>query len=124
MAAVQNYICIALYQYSKRSANGVDLLPIPSVGQSVSQSLHLESLLWQNGLLDPGAIWDGEWGRSRDKCVTWGGNRRRGRCSRWVHSLSWGLRCTLPKWLWGGQTANCCYQLFLNHQQKCFNGNS
>jgi len=29
--------------------------------------------------LDPDAVWDGEWGRSNDGCIRWGGNRRRGR---------------------------------------------
>jgi len=28
--------------------------------------------------LDPDAVWDGDRGRSRDGCVTWGGDRRRG----------------------------------------------
>jgi len=28
-----------------------------------------------------GSVWDGEWGRSRDGCISWGGNRRRGRGS-------------------------------------------
>jgi len=45
------------------SANGVDLLPSPSVGS--------ESVLWQNDWLDLDALWDGEWGRSRDGCIRW-----------------------------------------------------
>jgi len=27
----------------------------------------------------PGATWDGEWGRSRDGCIRWGGYRQRQR---------------------------------------------
>jgi len=27
--------------------------------------------------LDPDAVWSGEWGRSRDGCIRWGGYRRR-----------------------------------------------
>ena len=41
-------------------------------------SVCLESVLWQNSLLDPDAVWDGEWGRSRDGCIRWGGNHRKG----------------------------------------------
>jgi len=36
-----------------------------------------ESVLWQNGPLDPDAVSDGEWSRSRDGCIRWGGDRRR-----------------------------------------------
>ena len=36
-----------------------------------------QSVLWQNGRLDPDAVWGGEWGRSRDGCIRWGGDRRR-----------------------------------------------
>jgi len=36
-------------------------LPRPSVCLSVGP----EIVLWQNGRLDPDAIWGGEWGRSR-----------------------------------------------------------
>ena len=31
--------------------------------------------------MDPGAVWDGKWGRSRDGCIRWDGDRRRGSCS-------------------------------------------
>jgi len=31
-----------------------------------------ESVLWQNGQLDPDVVWGGEWGRSRDGCIRWG----------------------------------------------------
>jgi len=31
-----------------------------------------ESVLWQNGWIDPDAVWNGEWGRSRDGCIRWG----------------------------------------------------
>jgi len=63
------------------SANGVDLSPIPSVGRYVGLCVCPESVPWQNGWLDPDAVWDGEWGRSRDGCITLGGNCRRGRGS-------------------------------------------
>jgi len=49
------------------SANGVELLSIPSVSRSVCVSIWRsvcpERVLWQNGLLDPDAIWDGELSR-------------------------------------------------------------
>jgi len=41
------------------SANSGDLSPIPSV------CLGPESVLWQNGWMDPDAVWGGECGRSR-----------------------------------------------------------
>ena len=31
--------------------------------------------------MDPDAVWNGEWGRSNDGCIRWGGDRRRGRSS-------------------------------------------
>jgi len=43
-----------------------------------------KSVLWQNGWLDPDAVWGGERGPSRDGCISlldWGGDRRRGRGS-------------------------------------------
>jgi len=42
------------------------------VSRSVGRSVCPESVLWQNGCLDPDAVWDGEWGRSRDGCIRWG----------------------------------------------------
>jgi len=39
--------------------------------------------------VDLDAIWDGEWGRSRDGCIRWGGYHRRG-----MGSL--GLNLELP----------------------------
>jgi len=35
--------------------------------------------------VDPDAIWDGELGRSRDGCIRWGCDRRRGRGSLGVN---------------------------------------
>jgi len=35
--------------------------------------------LWQNGRLDPDAVWSGEWGRSMDAVLDGGGDRRRRR---------------------------------------------
>ena len=29
--------------------------------------------------MDPHSVWDGEWGRSNDGCIRWGGDRRRRR---------------------------------------------
>jgi len=48
---------------------------------SVSRSVGLVGELWKNGCLDLDAIWGGEWGRSRDWCIRWGEDRRRGRGS-------------------------------------------
>ena len=50
---------------------------------SVSRSGRPESvgLLWQNGCMDPDAVWDGEWGRSRDGCIRWGWLSSKGRGS-------------------------------------------
>ena len=28
--------------------------------------------------MDLDAVWGGEWGRSKDECIAWGGNRRMG----------------------------------------------
>ena len=36
---------------------------------SVCLSVGPESVLWQNGRLDPDAVWGGEWGRSTDGCI-------------------------------------------------------
>jgi len=47
----------------------------------VSLSVCLESVLWQNGLLDQDAVWDDEWGRSRMGVLDGGSDRRRGRGS-------------------------------------------
>ena len=41
-----------------------DLSLIPSVGLCVFMSVCPESVLWQNGRVDPDAIWDDEWGQS------------------------------------------------------------
>ena len=41
------------------------LSPSLSVGLCVGP----ERVLWQNGSLDPDAVRDGEWGRSRDRCI-------------------------------------------------------
>ena len=37
---------------------------------SVCWSVCLQNVLWQNGWVDPYAVWDGEWGRSSDGCIT------------------------------------------------------
>jgi len=55
---------------------------------SVGRSVGLQSVLWQNGWLDPDAVWDGEWGRSRDEC-----NR-----SGWLSSMGKGQ---FLGWIWG-----------------------
>ena len=40
-----------------------------SPGPSVCLSVWLQSVLWQNGQLDPDAIWGGEWGHPRHSCI-------------------------------------------------------
>jgi len=50
----------------------IDLSSILSVGQCVCLHVCPESVLWQNGWLDPDAVWDGEWSRSRDARVSKG----------------------------------------------------
>jgi len=37
-----------------------NLAVVYPIGQSVCVSVCLESVLWQNGCLDPDAVWDGE----------------------------------------------------------------
>jgi len=53
--------------------------PGPSVGLSVCRSVGAQSVLWQNGWLDPDAVWGGEWGGSRHWCTEWGPRVSRGR---------------------------------------------
>jgi len=48
-----------------------------SVYLSVGRFVGPVGELWKNGWLDLDAVWGGEWGRSRDGCIRWGGNRRR-----------------------------------------------
>jgi len=43
----------------------------------VCRSVCPQSVLWQNALLDPDAVWDGNWGRLRDGVLDGGCNRRR-----------------------------------------------
>jgi len=67
---------------------------------TVCLSVGPQSVLWQNSWLDPDAIWGGEWGWSRDGCITWGGYRQRGRGSFggevWAsHCNQWGLCCVV-----------------------------
>jgi len=38
-----------------------------SVGQSVCQ----QRALWQNGSVNPDAVWNGKRSRSRDECIRW-----------------------------------------------------
>jgi len=48
-----------------------------------------KGVLWQNGWVDPDAIWDREWGQSNDGCIRWGGDRRRGKGSLgWIWGVS------------------------------------
>jgi len=100
---------VALYQYSERKRSSYADLSI-CVCASVCLS---ESVLWQNGWVDPDAVWDGEWGQSNDGCIKWGGDRRSGRGSFGgefgaFHCNQLGLcgivlqeRRTLLKLLWG-----------------------
>ena len=57
----------------------------PSVGLCVS--VWPESVLWQNGWLNPDAVWDIEWGRWRDGCI------RRGPCAPRERVI---LGCVVP----------------------------
>jgi len=50
------------------SAHAMDLLPSLSVGLSVYLSTKCTVA---KGWLDPDAVWDGEWGWSRDGCIRW-----------------------------------------------------
>jgi len=55
-----------------------------------------ESVLWQNGWLDPNAIWGGERGRLRNGCIRWVDDRRSRRGSfasefGASHCNQWGL---------------------------------
>jgi len=47
------------------------LSPIPCVVWSVGLSLCVERVLWQNGSLDPDAVYGDEWGRLRHSCIRW-----------------------------------------------------
>jgi len=63
-----------LYQHSDRSAHVTD---IRLDHLSVCLSVGLQSVLWQNGRLDPDAVWGGEWGWSRDGRIRLGGDCQR-----------------------------------------------
>ena len=56
------------------------------------------------------AVWDGEWGRSSDACIRWGGDRRRGGAVLGVNlgrPTVMGLRdAALPKLLWAVLVSN------------------
>jgi len=56
--------------------------------RSVCVSVCPESVLWQNGWLDPDAIWNGEWGQLRDGCIRWGWWSSKGKGQFW-------------EWIWG-----------------------
>jgi len=76
--------------------------PRPSVGLSVCVSVWPESVLWQNGWLDPDTVWDGEWGRSRDGCIRWGwwSSKGKGQFCGWIlasHCNQWGLCCVVVR---------------------------
>jgi len=88
-----------------------DLSPIPCVGLSVL-SVCPESVLWQIGWLDMDTVWGGEWGRSRDGCITWRpraqaerGRRIRVFCPYWFEwrimhvALQCGCSVPVAEWL-------------------------
>ena len=50
----------------RKRYSSIDLLPRPPVSLCVCLFVCPESVLWQNGCLNPDAIWGGDWGRSRD----------------------------------------------------------
>jgi len=56
-------------------------LLVQTFRQCVGLSVCPECVSWQNGWLDPDAVWGGEWGRSRDGCIRWGWRSSRGRDS-------------------------------------------
>jgi len=79
------------------STLATQLSPIPSVGLSVG----LESLLCQNGCLDPDGVGVAEWGWSRDGCIRCGWQSSKGRGSfvgefGASHCNQWGRRRALP----------------------------
>jgi len=72
---------------------------------SVCRSVCPENILWQNGWLDPGAVWDGECGRSRDGCIRWEwwsskGKRQFGGKFGESHCNQWELCCVVVWSAW------------------------
>jgi len=61
-----------------------------SVCPSVGWSVGLQSVLWQNGWVDPNAVGYGEWG-----VLDFGGDRRRERAVLGVWALFWGFKFPL-----------------------------
>jgi len=57
--------CVTLYQ---ASVSGL----CDRTCWSVCACRSVHSVLWQNGWVDRDAIWDGEWGQSRDGCIKLG----------------------------------------------------
>ena len=85
-------IRVALYQASVSA-----LCDGPYGNLSVRRLLCLQSVLWRNGWVDPDAVGDGEWGRSRYGRIRWGSWSSNGK------GQLWGLcDATLPKLLWAG----------------------
>jgi len=74
-----NYIHISLVLATSLYSGYLCLSPIPSVTLylSVCRSVCPETVLWQNGWLDLDVVCGGEWGRLREGCIRWGGDRRR-----------------------------------------------
>ena len=68
LAYVRQYVCFISASLSTSIASGARMV----------QNIRLAHLsvrkceLWQNGRLDPDAVWGGERGRSRDGCIGWG----------------------------------------------------
>ena len=65
------------------SISGTGLSPRPSDGRSVCVSACPESVLWQNGWVDPDAVSGAEWCRSRDGCIRWGWFSSKGKRQFW-----------------------------------------
>jgi len=57
---------LSINTIERKRYSSIDLLPRPPVGLCVCLFVCPESVLWQNGCLNPDAIWGGDWGRSRD----------------------------------------------------------
>jgi len=94
---------------------------------SVCVSVSMQSVLWQNGWIDPDAIWDGEWGWLTDGCIRSGWWLSKGKGQFWgdfgashCNQSPWGLCCvvvrerhTLPKLLWEDLLQFICYLITL-----------
>jgi len=83
-----------------------------SPSRSVSLSVCPESVLQQNGWMDPGAVWDDEWRRqSRDGCI-----RRRSTCPKGRRGFG-GFVPPLP-WGQGAEHVQLCMCWFFHQRRR------